>query len=216
MAEDRWTEVDAFIEQHLIREEAPCEVLAANAAAGLSAIDVSPTQGKLLHMLVRMTGARNVLEIGTLGGYSTIWMARALPHGGRVVTIEIDPRTAEVARANFDRAGQAERIELRLGAALDVLPQLEGPFDLVFIDADKSNNANYAAWALRLARPGTVIVCDNVVRDGRLLDASGADPGVEGTRALFDLFGAEPRVTATAIQTVGRKGWDGFAIAVVD
>jgi predicted O-methyltransferase YrrM len=143
-------------------------------------------------------------------------MARGLPEGGRIVTVEVDPRTAEVARANFERAGVADRVDLRVGAALDVLPQLEGPFDLVFIDADKVNNGRYAEWALRLARPGTVIVCDNVVREGRVLDGSADEPAIIGTRALFDFLGREPRLTATAIQTVGRKGWDGFTIAVVD
>ncbi|HEY0446214.1 MAG TPA: O-methyltransferase [Allosphingosinicella sp.] len=216
MSDERWSAVDEYIEDRLIApREAPKRALAANQAAGLAAIDVSPAQGKLLHLLVRMTGARRILEIGTLGGYSTIWMASALPADGLIVTIEVDPRTAEVARENFAAAGLAGRVDLRLGAALDVLPRLEGPFDLVFIDADKANNANYASWAVKLARPGTVIVCDNVVREGRLLGDDG-DPDVEGTRALFDLLGSEPRLSATAIQTVGRKGWDGFAIAVVD
>ena len=211
-----YTQVDAFIEEQLIGEtDVSREVLAANAAAGLPPIDVSPAQGKLLHILARMVGARRVLEIGTLGGYSTLWMARALPSDGRIVTIEIDPRTAQLARANFERAGVAQLVDVRVGAALDILPQLEGPFDLVFIDADKANNARYAQWALKLARPGTVIVCDNVIRDGRVLDSSGEDPAVEGTRALFEQFGGEGRLTATAIQTVGRKGWDGFAIALV-
>ena len=215
MEHDRWIAIDSFIEERLVADDAARETLAANAAAGLSPIDVSPAQGKLLHLLVRMTGARRVLEIGTLGGYSTLWMARALSEGGQIVTIEIDARTAEVAQANFERAGIAERVELRVGAALDVLPQLEGPFDLVFIDADKANNGRYADWALRLGRPGTVIVCDNVVREGRLLNSSGSDPAIAGTRALFDLLATEPRLTGTAIQTVGRKGWDGFAIAIV-
>ena len=211
-----WSAVDAYIEEQLIQDdEALRDVLAANAAAGLAAIDVSPAQGKLLHLLVRMTGARRILEFGTLGGYSAIWMARALPPEGRVVTIELDPRSAEVAEANFERAGIPDRIDLRVGAALDVLPELEAPFDLIFIDADKANNARYAEWALRLSRPGTAIVCDNVVREGRLLDAGGTDPAVEGTRTLFDLLAGDPRVTATAIQTVGRKGWDGFVIALV-
>ena len=211
-----YSEVDAFIEQQLLGEsDVSGEVLAANAAAGLPPIDVSPAQGKLLHILAKMIGARRVLEIGTLGGYSTIWMARALSEDGRIVTVELDPRTAQVARANFERAGFAAMIDLRVGAALDILPELEGPFDLVFIDADKANNARYAQWALKLARPGTVIVCDNVIREGRVLDSSGEDPAVEGTRALFEQFGKERRVTATAIQTVGRKGWDGFAIALV-
>ena len=215
MDQESWTAVDAYIEDRLAGD-GPRDALAANAAAGLMAIDVSPAQGKWLHLLVRMTGARRLLEIGTLGGYSTIWMARGLPEGGRIVTVEVDPRTAEVARANFERSGVADRIDLRVGAALDVLPQLEGPFDLVFIDADKANNGRYAEWALRLARPGTVIVCDNVVREGRVLDGSADEPAIIGTRALFDFLGREPRLTATAIQTVGRKGWDGFTIAVVD
>jgi predicted O-methyltransferase YrrM len=216
MDPNRWTDVDAFIEERLIGpDDALRDVLAANAAAGLPAIDVSPAQGKLLHLLTKIAGARRILEIGTLGGYSTIWMARALPEDGQVVTIEVDPRTAKVARANFERAGVTAKVDLRVGAAQDVLPQLEGPFDLVFVDADKANNARYAQWGLKLSRPGTVIVCDNVIREGRLVDGSGADPAVEGTRALFDLFVREERVTATAIQTVGRKGWDGFAVAVV-
>ena len=215
MDEESWTAVDAYIEDRLAGD-GPQDALAANAAAGLMAIDVSPAQGKWLHLLVRMTGARRLLEIGTLGGYSTIWMARGLPEGGRIVTVEVDPRTAEVARANFERAGVADRVDLRVGAALDVLPLLDGPFDLVFIDADKANNGRYAEWALRLARPGTVIVCDNVVREGRVLDGSSDEPAIIGTRALFDFLGREPRLTATAIQTVGRKGWDGFTIAVVD
>ena len=215
MDQESWTAVDVYIEDRLAGD-GPQDALAANAAAGLMAIDVSPAQGKWLHLLVRMTGARCLLEIGTLGGYSTIWMARGLPEGGRIVTVEVDPRTAEVARANFERAGVADRVDLRIGAALDVLPQLEGPFDLVFIDADKVNNGRYAEWALRLARPGTVIVCDNVVREGRVLDGLSDEPAIIGTRALFDFLGREPRLTATAIQTVGRKGWDGFTIAVVD
>lgn len=215
MDQESWTAVDAYIEDRLAGD-GPQDALAANAAAGLMAIDVSPAQGKWLHLLVRMTGARRLLEIGTLGGYSTIWMARGLPEGGRIVTVEVDPRTAEVARANFERAGVADRVDLRVGAALDVLPLLDGPFDLVFIDADKVNNGRYAEWALRFARPGTVIVCDNVVREGRVLDGSSDEPAIIGTRALFDFLGREPRLTATAIQTVGRKGWDGFTVAVVD
>ena len=215
MSQDSWTAVDAYIEERLAGD-APDEVLAANQAAGLMAIDVSPAQGKLLALLVPMTGARRVLEIGTLGGYSTIWMARALPEDGRIVTIEVDPRTAEVAQANFAKAGVAGKVDLRVGAALDVLPTLEAPFDLAFIDADKVNNGRYAEWALRLARPGTVIVCDTVVRDGRVLDQGSDEAAIVGTRALFDFLGGEPRLTATAIQTVGRKGWDGFTIAVVD
>ena len=185
-------------------------------AAGLPAIDVSALQGKLLHLLARLAGARRILEIGTLGGYSTIWLARALPEDGQLVTLESERRHADVARANIDRAGLAGRVELILGPALDTLPTLSGPFDLVFIDADKRSNADYLAWALRLSRPGTVVVCDNVVRDGAIADPDAHDPGVEGTRRLFEMLAAEPRLSATAVQTVGAKGWDGLAIAIVD
>lgn len=217
MGEHGWTEVDDYIERKLIGDAGWAEaVMANNAEAELAPIDVSPTYGKLLHILVRISRARRVLEIGTLGGYSTIWMAKALPEGGRILTIEVDPNTAQVARGNFAQAGVADRIDSRIGAALDVLPGLEGPFDLVFIDADKVNNARYAEWAVKLGRPGTVIVCDNVVRDGGVLDAETRDPMIVGTRALFDYLGGGAGLTATAIQTVGRKKWDGFAIAVVD
>jgi predicted O-methyltransferase YrrM len=167
-------------------------------------------------MMAMMVGARRVLEIGTLGGYSTLWLARGVGAEGRIVTIEVDPVTAAVARANFERAGIASSVELRVGAALEVLPQLEGPFDLVFIDADKANSGRYAEWALKLARPGSVIVCDNVVRQGSVLGGNDGDPAVVGTRALFELLGRDGDVTATAIQTVGRKGWDGFAIVLVN
>jgi predicted O-methyltransferase YrrM len=190
-------------------------VLAANAAAGLPAIDVSPAQGRMLGLLVAMAGARRVLEIGTLGGYSTICLARALPGGGRVVTIEREAAHAAVARDNFARAGLGDRIELRLGPALDVLPTLEGPFDLVFIDADKPSNTAYFDWALRLTRPGSVIVFDNVIRNGAVADRGSTDPNVQGAQAALALLGGHPRLRATAIQTVGAKGWDGFALAVV-
>jgi predicted O-methyltransferase YrrM len=169
----------------------------------------------LLHILARAVGARRILEIGTLGGYSTIWLARALPPGGVVVTLEAEPRHAEVARANIAQAGLADRVEVRVGPALDTLPALEGPFDLVFIDADKRSNPDYLTWALELARPGTVIVCDNVVREGRVADASD-NPDIDGIRRFFDMLAAEPRLTGTAIQTVGVRGWDGFAVAIVD
>lgn len=188
-------------------------VLAANAAAGLPDIDVSPLQGRMLALLVRMSAARRVLEIGTLGGTSTIWMARALPEGGRLVTIEIDPRHASVARRNFAAMGVDGRIDLREGAALDVLPGLDGPFDLVFIDADKPSNPAYLGHALRLSRPGTVIVLDNVVRDGTVV--SGRAASAAGARQAVEMMAAEPRLEATVIQTVGAKGWDGFALAVV-
>jgi predicted O-methyltransferase YrrM len=216
---DNWDRVETyFIERLGLREPALDAALADNAAAGLPAIDVAPNAGMLLHILARMVGARRILEIGTLGGYSTIWLARALPPEGRLVTLEYAAAHAEVARANIARAGLAERVEIRVGAALDSLPGLAplAPFDFVFIDADKENNAAYLDWALRLTRPGAAIVCDNVVRGGRVADMSNSDPGVLGTRSFFDRLAAEPRVTATAIQTVGGKGWDGFAIAFVN
>jgi predicted O-methyltransferase YrrM len=194
------------------------EALAASAAAGLPAINVSPVQGKLLHLLARAIGARNVLEIGTLGGYSTIWLARALPDGGRVISLEADPRHAEVARANIVRAGLDNRVEVRLGMALDLLPGLAErtePFDFVFIDADKPNNAAYFDWALRLSRVGSIIVVDNVVRGGDVIAAASESPTAQGMHRFLERLAAEPRVSATAIQTVGSKGYDGFAIALV-
>lgn len=217
---NEWRAVDDYIAGRLI---APAErqqaTLEANKEAGLPPIDVSAPQGKLLHLLASAIGARRVLEIGTLGGFSTIWLARALAAGGRVVTVEFDPRHAEVARANVAHAGVADRVDLRLGAALDVLPKIESeggaPFDLSFIDADKANNAAYFNWALKLSRPGALIVVDNVVRDGAVADAATQEDGALGARRLFDAVAAEPRVTATAVQTVGSKGWDGFLIALV-
>ena len=215
---DQAPAVDNYIAAKLLGADLVLDAaLAAAAAAGLPPIGVAPVQGKLLHLLVQMAGARRVLEVGTLGGYSTIWLARALPAGGRLVTLEIDAAHAAVARANLERAGLAALVEVRTGPALDSLqamPPTE-PFDFVFIDADKANNAAYLAHALRLSRPGTVIVVDNVVREGRLLDADSDDPRVIGSRALFDAVAAEPRLSATAIQTVGAKHWDGFLLAVV-
>jgi predicted O-methyltransferase YrrM len=215
-----WSAVDDYIGDKLLPEDAALTAaLHANAAAGLPAIDVSPAQGKFLNLLVRITGARRVLEIGTLGGYSTICMASALPADGRLVTLEYEPRHAEVARANLARAGLSERVEVRVGKGLDSLPVLhaEGgdPFDLIFIDADKPSNPGYLEWAVRLSRPGTVIVLDNVVRDGQVIDAASGDLNVEGARAGFDFIAAHPRLSATALQTVGAKGYDGFAIALV-
>ena len=215
-----WTAVERWLDAHLIAPDPTLDaVLAANAAAGLPAHDVSPSQGKLLHLLARIAGARAVLEIGTLGAYSTTWLARALPADGVVVTLEADARHAEVARANLARAGVASRVELRVGAALETLPLLAAerrtPFDLVFIDADKRCNVAYLDWALRLARPGAAIVVDNVVRDGAVLDASSADESVRGVRALAERLADEPRIDATALQTVGGKGWDGFVLALV-
>ena len=218
MRED-WERVDAWLAERLLPADPALDAaLSANAAAGLPGIDVSALQGRLLQLLARMAGARRILEIGTLGGYSTIWLARALPPGGRLITLEREPRHAEVAKANLDRAGLSDRVEVRLGAALDLLPALDGgpPFDLIFIDADKGNNAGYLEWALRLARPGTAIVCDNVIRGGGITDASSEARDVTGTRRFFDRLAAEPRLAATAIQTVGAKGWDGFALAIVD
>ena len=180
---------------------------------------MSPAQGKLLYLLARMNRAKRILEIGTLGGYSTIWLARALPEGGRVVTLELEQHHADVAQVNFKIAGLSELIDLRVGPALKSLEDIEAekgePFDLVFIDADKPNNPNYLRWAMRLSRPGTVIVCDNVIRDGAVLDEDGSDPNVEGARAAFSFLAKEAGLEATAIQTVGAKGYDGFAIAVV-
>jgi predicted O-methyltransferase YrrM len=192
------------------------DALRANAAAGLPAIDVAPNQGKLLYLIAQLLGARRILEIGTLGGYSTIWLARALPAGGTLVTLEVDPKHAEVARANLARAGLTQVVDVRVGRALDTLAALAGQlFDLVFIDADKPNNPAYLAWALRLTRPGSAIVVDNVVREGAILDATSDDPRIHGTRSLFEAVAREPRLEATAIQTVGGKGHDGFILARV-
>jgi predicted O-methyltransferase YrrM len=217
---DRWAAVDAFIgEQLLGADTALAETLKANAAGGLPDIDVSPPQGRMLHLFARMAGARRILEVGTLGGYSTIELARALPGDGKLVTLEIDPHHAEVARGNIARAGLADRVEVRTGSARDTLDAMiaggEGPFDFVFIDADKQNNAAYLRAALALSRPGTTIVVDNVIREGGVLDAESADDRITGTRALFEAVAAEPRLTATAVQTVGVKKWDGFLIAIV-
>jgi predicted O-methyltransferase YrrM len=220
VSQDVWTAVDGYITDHLVPTDAALDTaLRASAEAGLPDIQVSANQGKLLHLLARAQGARSILELGTLGGYSTIWLAQALPPGGRLVTLEADPRHAEVARTNVARAGLAGVVELRLGPALDTLPELAaagyGPFDLVFIDADKPNNVNYLRWALRLTRPGSLIVVDNVIRGGAVVDAGHSDARVRGTRDLFEALAAEPRLTATAVQTVGDKGYDGFALALV-
>jgi predicted O-methyltransferase YrrM len=217
MSKDVWTSVDRYIDQSLLRSDPVLDAaLQANAAAGLPAIDVAPNQGKLLHLLARMLGARSVLEIGTLGAYSTIWLARALPKDGRVVTLEADPKHAEVAKTNLARAGLAHIVDVRVGRALELLPTLEGQrFDLVFIDADKEHNAEYVDWALRLTRVGGAIVVDNVVREGRVLDAASEDPRIQGTRRLFEALSGERRLEATAIQTVGGKGHDGFVLARV-
>jgi predicted O-methyltransferase YrrM len=218
--EEQWAEVDRYITETLVNPDAALDAaLEASTAAGLPQIAVAPNQGKLLGMLARLRGARKILEIGTLGGYSTIWLARALPPGGRLVTLEADEAHATVARANISRAGLERVVEVRLGPALETLPRLraeqEGPFDLIFIDADKPNIPSYFEWALALATPGAVIVVDNVIRDGEIVDASSDDPSVRGVRKLNEMLRTDSRVTATTIQTVGGKGWDGFTIAIV-
>jgi predicted O-methyltransferase YrrM len=220
MTQQTWTAVDRYLDDLLVGHDAALEaVLQASAEAGLPPISVSPTQGKLLNLLARVRGARAILEIGTLGGYSAIWMARALPADGRLITLEVDPKHAGVARASIARAGLAERVEVRLGRALDTLQRLgaenAGPFDLIFIDADKPQMPEYFRWALRLSRPGTLIAIDNVVRDGAVIDSGSLDASVQGVRRLNELMASEPRVSATAIQTVGAKGYDGFALALV-
>jgi predicted O-methyltransferase YrrM len=220
MSEALWGQVDDYINGALLEADPILEAaLAASDAAGLPQISVSPAHGKLLQLLARVNGARSILEIGTLGGYSTICMARALPPGGRLITLEFDAHHADVARANFARAGLGDVIELRLGPAIQSLPKLaeekQGPFDLVFIDADKESNADYFKWALALSRLGTLIVIDNVVRGGKVIDAASRDPMIQGVRRLNEVMAAEPRVSATAIQTVGAKGYDGFAVALV-
>ena len=220
MSQEQWTAVDRYFTDLLVQPDAALEAaLQASVAADLPPINVSPPLGKLLYLLARIQGARSILEIGTLGGYSTIWLARALPPGGRLVTLEIDPKHAEIARANLARAGVAEVVELRLGPALETLPQLvaegRGPFDLIFIDADKPSNAEYFAWALKLSRKGSLIIIDNVVRKGAVIEADSSNSDVQGVRRLNELLAAEPRVSVTAIQTVGSKGYDGFALALV-
>jgi predicted O-methyltransferase YrrM len=220
MSQEQWTAVDHYITGLMAPPDAAlAAALEASAAAGLPEIQVTPAQGKLLHLLARAQGARALLEIGTLGGYSAIWLARALGPGGRLVTLEADPKHAAVARANLERAGLAGVAEVRVGRALDTLPQLAaerlGPFDLTFIDADKVSIPEYFSWALRLSRPGSWIVVDNVIRHGKVIDAASADPDVQGVRRLNEMLAAEPRVSATTLQTVGSKGYDGLALALV-
>ncbi|QBS39832.1 O-methyltransferase [Nocardia sp. CS682] len=220
MTTTEWADVDGYIVDTLVQDAATAAALTANAAAELPAIDVSAPQGKFLYLLARTARARRVLEIGTLGGYSTIWLARAVGEKGQVVTLEFEPKHAEVARKNLDDAGVGERVDIRVGAALDSLPVLaeenSDPFDLVFIDADKVNNPNYVQWALRLTKPGSVIIVDNVVRHGGLVDATSDDQAIRASRATVELLAAEPALDATVVQTVGSKGWDGFAYAVVN
>jgi predicted O-methyltransferase YrrM len=218
MRHDQWAAVDDHFAGLVPPDPALEQAIEASVSAGLPQIQVSPLQGKLLFVLARAVGARKILEIGTLGGYSTIWLGRALPPDGRLITLELDPTHAEVATSNIARAGLADVVELRLGRAVDTLPELkdEAPFDLIFIDADKQGYVEYLERSIELSRPGTVIVADNVVRQGRVLDADSDDPVTVGTRAFNERLAAESRVTATAIQTVGSKGHDGFAIAVVN
>ncbi|AOF02223.1 O-methyltransferase [Serratia marcescens] len=216
---EQWSQVDRYIADSLVeQDDALLQALAANAAAGLPAHDVAPNQGKLLQLFARMINAKRILEIGTLGGYSTIWLARALPADGTLVTLEADENHAAIARQNIARAGLAGQVELRVGPALAHLPALQvlAPFDLIFIDADKPSNPDYLRWALKLARPGTVIIGDNVVRDGAVTDAASTDARVQGVREFFTMMAAEPRLSATALQTVGSKGWDGFSLAIVN
>lgn len=218
--DDKWIAIDDYIAENFLDDDPVLDAtLAASEAAGLPEIQVAPLQGKLLMMLAASLGARNILEVGTLGGYSTIWLARGLADGGRVVTLELDPGHAEVARKNFENAGLADRIEVRVGAALDTLAVLHaegaGPFDLIFIDADKPSTPDYFDWAVKLARKGTLIVVDNVVREGAILAAQSENKHVKGLRDFYSRAAADPRVTATAIQTVGNKGHDGLAIVRV-
>ena len=220
MSQDQWTAVDRYLNDLLVPpDDALDAALRDSAAAGLPAISVSPSQGKFLHLLARIQGARSILEVGTLGGYSTIWLARALPADGRLITLEFDAKHAEVARKNLARAGLDGIVEVRLGRAIETLPQLEregrGLFDLVFIDADKVSTPDYFSWALRLTRRGSVIIVDNVVRKGAVTDVNSTDASVQGIRRFNEMLAAERRVDATAIQTVGSKGYDGFAIALV-
>ncbi|HEX5044879.1 MAG TPA: O-methyltransferase [Candidatus Polarisedimenticolaceae bacterium] len=215
-----WTAMDRWLDESVVRPS-PAFLAAeeASAAAGLPAIQVTAAQGKLLHLLARVSGARRILEIGTLGGYSTLWLARALPEDGRLVTLELDPGHADVARKNLVRGGVASRVEVRVGPALALLPRLAeegaGPFDLVFIDADKSEYPAYLRWALALSRPGTLLIGDNVVRNGAVLEPASADPRVAGARRFHEDVAADPRLSATVIQTVGSKGYDGLTVALV-
>jgi predicted O-methyltransferase YrrM len=220
MTQEKWSEVDAYITDLLVRpDSALAATLEASDAAGLPSINVTPGQGKLLQLLARACGARKILELGTLAGYSTIWLARALPVGGELITLEFDPKHAEVARANLQTAGLAAVVDLRVGPALETLPQIakegRGPFDLIFIDADKVNYPDYFLWALKLSRVGTLIIADNIVRKGAVIDITSTDPAVQAVRRFNVLVGAESRVSATAIQTVGSKGYDGFTLALV-
>jgi predicted O-methyltransferase YrrM len=220
MSQKTWTTVDSYLTETLVTADPIlAAALATNATASLPAIDVSPTQGKFLHLLATIHGAKRILEIGTLGGYSTIWLGRALPPEGSLITLEFEPRHAAVAQENITRAGLSAIVEIRVGPAADSLAQLykeaAQPFDLIFIDADKPNNPVYLEWALKFSRKGTIIIIDNVIRDGKIADADNTDPSITGTRAMFEMIAANQRLEGTALQTVGSKGYDGFAIALV-
>jgi predicted O-methyltransferase YrrM len=220
MTQEKWTAVERYVTDHLLPTDPDLDAaLEDSARSGLPPINVSPNMGKLLQLLARVQKARTILEIGTLGGYSTIWLARALPVDGHLITVEAEPKHAKIAQANIARAGLANVVELRLGKASDILPQLaaerRGPFDVIFIDADKESNSLYFAWALKLSRRGSLIIVDNVVRNGAVIDAASGDASIQGVRRFIDVLAAEPRVTATAIQTVSSKGYDGFLIALV-
>lgn len=215
---EEWQAVDDYVAGKLLgTDDALAATLANNEKQGLPPIDVSAPQGKMLFLLAQIAGAKHILEVGTLGGYSTIWLARALPDGGELVTLELEPHHAAVARENLAHAGVSAKVDIRVGPAADSLAAMpaDKPFDLIFIDADKQNNAHYVSEAIRLGRSGTTIIVDNVVREGGVLDADSGDERIEGTRALFDMLRADPRLDATAVQTVGSKGWDGFVLARV-
>ncbi|XTZ40350.1 O-methyltransferase [Salmonella enterica] len=217
--QQKWSAVDEYLQKMLIPDDAILtQVLANNHRAGLPSIDVSPPQGQLLALFVRMVRAKRILEIGTLGGYSTLWMARELPDDGELLTLEAEPLHAAIARENLQFAGMANRVTVKEGQALETLENLgdHPPFDLIFIDADKPNNPNYLKWALHYSRPGTLIIGDNVVRDGEVTNAVTTDAKVQGARKFIEMMGSDPRLTVTAMQTVGSKGWDGFALAWVN
>jgi len=220
MSQEQWTTVDRYITDLFVLSDAALDAaLKSSTAAGLPAINVAPNQGKMLSLFAQLAGAKNILEVGTLGGYSMIWLARALPAVGRLITLEAEPTHAKVARENIAKAGLSEIVDVRLGPALETLPKLQAeglaPFDLIFIDADKESYPQYLEWSLKLARKGTLIVADNIVRQGGIIDPNHADPRVHGARKFNELVAKNPRLSATAIQTVGSKGYDGFAMAIV-
>ena len=220
MQQETWNTVDEYFCERLIPADPILTATLQDSDAGeLPPHNVAPNQGKFLHLLAKLQGARSILEFGTLGGYSTIWLARALPAGGRLISLEFNPHNAAVAKANIERAGLSHLVDIRVGKALDILPQLEAeglaPFDLIFIDADKPNNPHYLEWSLKLSRPGTLIIGDNVVRNGAVADPASADANVIGVRSFMDMMANNPRLSATALQTVGSKGYDGFSMALV-